>query len=187
LDELRDINSNSYGSERGVPMGKLEPVARVVRWGVESMAFNLSQLPADKLNWKPNPESKSALEVTAEVIGVMRMMLGLLATGSFERPDGAEANVSGPIRYPLPSGLEDAQRQLTETGGAFADALEKAGPELDRAVETPFGTMLGSRVVLWGMIDLVHHHGQISYLQSLLGDGEMHFNPEGRNWFAPDA
>src|SRR5215212_5056678 len=133
-------------------MANLEPVARVVRWGVESMAFNFGQLPADKLNWKPNPESKSALEVTAEVIGVMRMMVGLMATGSFERPDGADASVSGPIRYPLPSGLEDAQRQLTETGGAFAAELEKAGPELDRAVETPFGTMLGSRVVLWGMI-----------------------------------
>jgi hypothetical protein len=167
-------------------MANLEPVARVVRWGVESMAFNLGQLPADRLDWKPNPESKSALEVTAEVVGVMRMMLGLMATGRFERPDGAEATTSGPIRYPLPSGLEDAQRQLTETGAAFAAALENAGPELDLPVATPFGTMLGSRVVLWGMIDLVHHHGQISYLQSLLGDKEMHFNPEGRNWFAPD-
>ena len=166
-------------------MTNLEPVARVVRWGVESMAFNLGQLPADKLNWKPNPECKSALEVTGEVVGVMRMMVGLMTTGSFERPPGAEA--AGPIRYPLPTGLEDAQRQLVETGSAFAAALEKAGPELERPVETPFGTMLGSRVVLWGMIDLVHHHGQISYLQSLLGDKEMHFNPEGRNWFAPDA
>jgi hypothetical protein len=168
-------------------MTNLEPVARVVRWGVESMAFNLGQLPADKLNWKPNPESKSALEVTGEVIGVMRMMLGLMTTGSLDRPAGAEATGDGPIRYAIPSGLEDAQHQLAETGGAFANALEKAGSELERPVETPFGTMLGSRVVLWGMIDLVHHHGQISYLQSLLGDKEMHFNPEGRNWFAPDA
>ena len=168
-------------------MANLEPVARVVRWGVESMAFNLGQLPADKLNWKPNPESKSALEVTGEVIGVMQMMLGLLTTGSFARPDGADATTSGPIQYPIPAGLEDAQRQLKETGEAFAAALEKAGPELERPVETPFGTMLGSRVVLWGMIDLVHHHGQVSYLQSLSGDKEMHFNPQGRNWFAPDA
>jgi hypothetical protein len=168
-------------------MANLEPVARVVRWGVESMAFNLGQLREDKLNWKPNPESKSALEVTGEVLGVMRMMLGLMSTGSFERPAGAEDTPGGPIRYANPSGLQEAQRQLLETGEAFAAALEKAGPELERSVETPFGTMLGSRVVLWGMIDLVHHHGQISYLQSLLGDREMHRNPEGRNWFAPDA
>jgi uncharacterized damage-inducible protein DinB len=168
-------------------MTNLEPVARVVRWGVESMAFNLGQLPADKLNWKPNPESKSAMEVTGEVVGVMRMMLGLMKTGSFERPAGVEATGEGPIRYAIPSSLEEAQRQLAETGEAFAAALEKAGAELERPVQTPFGTMLGSRVVLWGMIDLVHHHGQISYLQTLLGDKEMHSNPQGRNWFAPDA
>jgi hypothetical protein len=168
-------------------MTSLEPVARVVRWGVESMAFNLSRLPADRLQWKPNPESKSALEVTGEVIGVMRMMTGLMTTGSFAPPAGAEASAGGPIRYANPTGLEEAQRQLAEAGEAFAAALEKAGPELERPVETPFGTMLGTRVVLWGMIDLVHHHGQICYLQSLLGDKEMHLNPDGRNWFAPDA
>src|SRR5690242_14852507 len=115
-------------------MANLEPVARVVRWGVESMAFNLGQLPEDKLNWKPNPESKSALEITGEAIGVMRMMLGLLKTGSFERPPGAEDTGSGPIHYPVPAGLQEAQRQLAETGEAFASALERAGPELDRPV-----------------------------------------------------
>lgn len=47
--------------------------------------------------------------------------------------------------------------------------------------------MLASRCVLWGMIDLVHHHGQVSYIQSLLGDKDQHFNPDGTNWFAPDA
>ena len=155
-------------------MPNLEPVARVVRWGVESMAFNLGQLPADKLNWKPNPESKSALEVTGEVVGVMQRMQGVIEGGGFH---GAQ--------YETPATLEEAQRQLAETGEAFAAALEKAGPELERTLETPFGTMWGSRVVLWGMIDLVHHHGQISYLQSLLGDGEMHFNPSGRRWFDP--
>jgi hypothetical protein len=168
-------------------MANLEPVARVVRWGVESMAFNLGQLPEDKLNWKPSPESKSALEMTGEVIGVMRTMQRLVTTGSFERPAGAEDEAQRPTPYVPPSGLEEAQRQLAETGEAFAAALEKAGPELERSVETQYGTMLGSRVVLWGMIDLVHHHGQISYLQSLLGDKEMHLNPEARNWFAPDA
>src|SRR5439155_18868361 len=122
-------------------MSNLEPVARVVRWGVESMAFNLGQLPPDKLNWKPNPVCKSALEVTGEVVGVMRRMQGLIEGGGFHGE-----------QYATPASLEEAQRQLTETGAAFAAALVKAGPELERAVPTPFGTMWGSRVVLWGMI-----------------------------------
>src|SRR5437868_5795442 len=113
-------------------MSNLEPVARVVRWGVESMAFNLGQLPPDKLNWKPNPACKSALEVTGEVVGVMRRMHDVIEGGGF----------SGP-QYVTPSSLEEAQRQLAETGEAFAAALEKAGPQLERTLETPFGTMWG--------------------------------------------
>src|SRR5437867_4393498 len=128
-------------------MSNLEPVARVVRWGVESMAFNLGQLPADKLDWKPNPACKSALEVTGEVVGVMRRMQGMIEGSGFDGPS-----------YEAPASLEEAQRRLAEAGEAFAAALEKAGPELERTIETPFGTLWGPRMVLWGMIDLIHHH-----------------------------
>jgi hypothetical protein len=166
-------------------MSNLESVARVVRWGTESMAFNLGHIPVDKLNWKPNATSKSAMEMTGEVISVMQMMLGMLSGDGFPQPPADAA--AGEPRHPVPASLEEAQRQLTETGAAFAAALEKAGPELERTVQTPYGLMWGPRVVLWGMIDLVHHHGQIAYIQTLLGDGEMHFNPQGTNWFAPDA
>lgn len=166
-------------------MAELTSAARIVRWGSESLAFNLSALPADKLNWKPTPESKSALEVTGEALGVMRMMTGLILNGGFERT--ADAQSGGILSYPEPRSLEEAQRELAEVGEAFAAALDGAGPALDVPVETPFGTMLASRCVLWGVIDLVHHHGQVVYLQGLLGDKEMHLNPQGRNWFAPGA
>jgi hypothetical protein len=168
-------------------MADLTSVARVVRWGSESLAFNLSCLPADKLDWKPNPESKSAFEVTGEALGVIRMMTGLIQKGHFERPPGASGGEGGPMQYPKPADLADARRQVKEAGEAFAAALDGAGPELDKPVETPFGTMLASRCVLWAMIDLIHHHGQVSYIQSLLGDKDQHFNPDGTNWFAPDA
>ena len=35
----------------------------MVHWGVESVAFDGGQLPADKLDWRPTPEGKSALKV----------------------------------------------------------------------------------------------------------------------------
>lgn len=90
-------------------MADLTSVARVVRWGTESMAFNLGHLPADKLDWKPNPESKSALEVTGEVLGVIRMMTGLILKGHFERPPGASGGEGGPMQYPKPADLADAR------------------------------------------------------------------------------
>ena len=113
------------------------------RWGTESMAFNLGRLPADKLNWKPNPESKSALEVTGEVIGVMRMMVGLIDHRRFHRARQRGSHRGRAVPLPDPSGLEDAQRQLAETGNAFATALEKAGAELERPSRRPSGRCWG--------------------------------------------
>jgi hypothetical protein len=156
-------------------MEDLRTVGWIVRWAAASMASNLGHLPSDKLDWKPNPASKTALEITGEVARVMRMMMPVFSGGGFE-----------PQPLPPPSGLEEAQRLLKETSEEFAAALEAAGPELERPLETPFGQLWGSRGVVFGMIDLLHHHGQITYLQSLLGDAENHMDPAavGR-WFGP--
>ena len=78
--------------------------------------------------------------------------------------------------------------QLTEASTAYATALDAAGDELERPVESPFGTMWASSAVLFGAIDLLHHNGQLTYIQSLLGDAEMHF-PENAlgEYFGPPA
>ena len=156
-------------------MADLKAVARVVRWATGSMVHNLKQLPPDKLDWKPTPEAKSALQVTGEVAGVMRSFEPLFAGGKFE---------AQPL--PQPTTLEEATSMLTEASEAYAAALDAAGDELERSVESPFGEMWAAHSVLFGMIDLLHHHGQITYIQSLLGDAEMHFEmPAIGQWFGP--
>ena len=55
---------------------------------------------------------------------------------------------------------------------------EAAGPELDRMVSIAGGMLWAPRAELIPVLDLLHHHGQICYLQSLLGDQEMH-------WYEP--
>lgn len=158
-------------------MADFRPMARVVRWAAGSMAYQLGLLPADKLDWKPTPECKSALEVAGEAAGVMRMMLPVLAGGELQPPAQ---------RPEPPASLEAASRALAESAEAYAAALEAAGPELDRRLETPFGPLWGTYGVTFGMIDLLHHHGQITYLQSLLGDAENHIDPPAMaQWFGP--
>jgi hypothetical protein len=156
-------------------MADLKAIARTVRWGAESMAFQLAQLPADKLDWKPNPASKSALQVAGEVIGVMELTLPLFQGKGFEFQ-----------QFPPPANLEEAQRLLKEKSDALAAALEAAGPELDQAIDTPMGPLWGTYAVTFGMIDLLHHHGQITYIQSLLGDAENHTDMGSlERWFGP--
>jgi hypothetical protein len=143
---------------------------------VESLAANLAAIPADKRDWKPTPESKSALIVTGEAIGVMRMMLPLFSGGDFAMDP-----------YPEPKDLDDAAAQLAEVGGTFAAALEQAGPALERRIGSPFGEMWAAHAVLWGMIDLIHHHGQVVYIQGLLGDAAHHGDTTAATrWFGPE-
>ena len=157
-------------------MGELSYVARMVRSMADSYAIQLEHIPEDKLSWKPTPEAKSAFDVTAEVISVFQMATPLFTGGTF--------NMEAP-RNELTS-LADAKAQLAESAAAFAAALDAAGDELNRPVETPFGAMWAAYGVLFPVIDLIHHHGQVTYIQSLLGDAEFHFDPNGiQNHFAP--
>lgn len=158
-------------------MADLKASAHVVRAMADALAFNLSKIPADKLDWKPTPEAKSALQVAGEVVGVMHMMLPAFSGGEF---------AGAPL--PHPQSLEEAQQALAEASAQYADALDAAGPELERPIPSPFGEMWASRAVLFGMIDLIHHHGQVTYIQSLLGDAEVHFPPDGvTKWWGPPA
>ena len=156
-------------------MADLKIVARLARWAAESMAHQLSFIPEDKLNWKPNPESKSAAQAAGEAVGVMKLMVPVLTTGGF-------APASEP--YPVPATVEEARRLLLEVSEQFAAGLEAAGPELERQVATPFGELWGPLCVSFGLVDLLHHHGQITYIQCLLGDGVNHGDPASvSKWF----
>ena len=50
---------------------------------------------------------------------------------------------------------------------------------MDRAQPMPFGGVFrATRAACYPLLDLMNHHGQILYLQSLLGDAEMHWPEE---------
>ncbi len=158
-------------------MVDLKAVARVVRWASESLVLNLEQISEEKLDWKPTPEAKSALQIAGEVAGVMRNQMHVFSGATF---------VSDPL--PHPATLDEARTMIRETAEQYASALDAAGDELERPISTPFGEFWAAHSVLFGMIDLVHHHGQIMYIQSLLGDAEMHYDPESiKRWFAPPS
>jgi hypothetical protein len=149
-------------------MADLTSAAWMVRYGARSLAHNLRFIPEERANWKPAPEAKSALEIAAEVVRAMVMY-----RPTFDGPDYP----SQPPPLPRPSTLAEASELLLATAEEYAAALEAAGPELERPQAMPFGgTFRASRAVCFPLMDLFNHHGQILYLQSLLGDAEMHWD-----------
>ncbi len=41
----------------------MKDAADLARWAARDFVHNLEHLPADKLDWKPTPEAKSALQI----------------------------------------------------------------------------------------------------------------------------
>lgn len=148
-------------------MEDLKAAAWVLRYGTRSLIHNLEALPPDRLTWKPEPGTKSALEMAGEVARALRMYQPLFqGQDCFSLP-----------MFPEPASLAEATSYLARAAEEYAAALEAAGPELDRPQPMPFGAVFrASRAVLFPVMDLFHHHGQVCYLQSLLGDRETHWD-----------
>jgi hypothetical protein len=124
-------------------MEDLKSAARLLRWAVENLVYNLSFIPEDRLEWKPEPGAKSPMEIAGEVVSGQRMMLPVF------------------------------------TGGEWTPQMT----QMDRMVTIHGSPVWAPRAVLLPVVDAIHHHGQITYIQTLLGDGEYHFDMEAAGRF----
>lgn len=80
------------------------------------------------------------------------------------------------LEIETPKDLGAAKAAVIEAAAAFAADLKNLDTSiLENSVETPMGPMPLGQVITWGPFDLMHHHGQIAYLQTMLGDKESHF------------
>jgi len=147
-------------------MEPFETQAALARWAAADLIAQLRALPEDKLAWKPSPEAKSALDVANECISACRMMLPVFGGADW-----------GFLPFPQHETLEEVAADLLSATEEYAAALEAVQPgQLERRVAFPWGTKDGTRCVNLPLIDLIHHRGQVVYLQSILGDAEMHFD-----------
>jgi uncharacterized damage-inducible protein DinB len=146
----------------------LATLAGMAQWTGSNMAYNLAKIPADKLDWKPSPEANSALEI------INHLMMPL---------NGIPAMLEGraPEKFEAATDLESAQALIRDASEKYAAFVSALAPEsLQGTLDMPFGgTWPRERVVTLPIFDLVHHHGQIAYIQTLLGDAESHFEELG--------
>lgn len=145
-------------------MHPLEGVARLSEWAGPDLAYNLDFIPEDRLDWKPAPDCKSALECAAEAAGFMKSMIPVLA--------GAEWKPS----EHRPQSKAEIQEMLRTVSKEYADALRAIPPEkLGEMVSMPFGELPLGQLAGFPVVDAIHHRGQLCYLQTMLGDKENHF------------
>ncbi len=130
----------------------------------KNFAWNLNALPDDKLGWKPAPTANSAFEVTQHAAASLRNMQLAL--------EGKDYGAGSP---PMPTTREEAQDMIIGAANDYADYLRGLAETPSGKVELPWGETPRVQAVAMPVQDLVHHHGQIAYIQTLLGDTSDHF------------
>ena len=145
-------------------MHPFQITARQLSWAASSIALNLDFIPDDKLRWKPATTAPSALEIVEHLLDVLHRMTPLV--GGFESVDEAPQPVKD---------RDDAKARLLEAAAKYRAMLLDLRPEqLDEAVKTRAGDLPRGAVAVMPVNDIVHHNGQIAYIQLMLGDTETH-------------
>src|SRR5437588_1932492 len=158
----------SEASQGGSTVNGMEAMAAQVRWVGRNMAYNLTFIPADKLDWHPGPAAKSAFEVVNEAACSLKATLPIFTGGTWQWPEA-----------PILRNLEEVSTLIIESADEYAAALEALGPnDSARTVVLPWGTYPLALAALWPVLDMFHHHGQVFYIQSLLGDAKDHYVQE---------
>ncbi|HEU4753027.1 MAG TPA: DinB family protein [Armatimonadota bacterium] len=149
-------------------MHPFEGLAGQAAWAGKNTAYNLQFIPEEKLAWKPAPTANSALEIINHVAGFTLGMTKVLQGETWSDPQFAPA-----------TNLREAQDLITSAADGYAAALRQVPVErLAETVHLSWAPFPMVRAAAMPVVDLIHHHGQIAYIQALLGDPEMHFFEE---------
>jgi hypothetical protein len=137
---------------------------RLVEFGGRNMAFNVGFVPDDKLTWKPSPDAASVLEIVSHAAFALSGGIAMLQSGQWI-PEKIELKTR-----------DEAQKLIGHHAETFAKLLRALKPaDLEGTVETPLGADNKTDFLRMIVIDVLHHHGQITYLQTVWGDTDDHF------------
>jgi hypothetical protein len=136
----------------------------------EGILRSVRALPTDKLDWKPMGNGRSAIDQLAECASSPQIMMRALSGKgySYEEEDRALKNSLKTI--------EEAERCLREGNAKLLEMIRAMPDEkLAEQIHLPWGDIWRlAEVANMHYWNLVYHVGQINYIQTLLGDFEMH-------------
>jgi hypothetical protein len=141
---------------------------------LDRFLHDLSFVPADRLNWRPTPTAKSALEIAAHCAGYSGAFASIISAGKFP---GSREEFRGPILARIKSitTLEEAETMLRKGIEDTIAALDAVKPEqIDAIIKAPHGSPPFKFFLTLPAFHLENHGAQIDYLQTCWGDLEVH-------------
>ena len=143
------------------------------REAAETLIRNVRALPEDKAAWQPLDKGRTALSQLQECAIICGLSIYTLANHTlppdFNETFGRELPEIDTVDKAI-ARLEERTEKLAATIEAFQDA------DLEKTVTMPWRPDPTSLAELMFMNywNVVYHIGQISYIQTLYGDNEMH-------------
>lgn len=136
----------------------------------------IKAIPETHRDWKPDPKSKTAIELAATIAGETKILIAFLDKGEFDfanftRPDDKEPDEIAAVAVAgLRETKEFAEKMTEEQWNAEARML-MGGKEV--GWNQPRGLMLYGM-----MLDIIHHRGQLStYLRAMGGKVPSIYGP----------
>jgi uncharacterized damage-inducible protein DinB len=145
-----------------------ERLIGLVEWIAKNASHNLNFIPEEKLDWHPAPEAKSALDIAHEIATSVDAIANLMKTSEYH------TNIT------RPTSREEAQAAVSAAAEAYITTARGLSEERMAENVDFFGReMTVGKVLELPVIEAAHHHGQIAYIQTLLGDKDDHFFQTG--------
>jgi len=127
----------------------------------------LKYIADDKLDWVPMGSAKTPRQIALECATAYKLT-GQLIRG--EMPEWAPPDPAAyPTRESVVAALDAALADLFST----LDAL--TSEQLAEKRQAPWGETTVGETIWMAFWHSVYHDGQLNYIQTLLGDTEMHF------------
>lgn len=149
-------------------------VAELTQSASDAMVRNFKAMPEDKQDWKPAAGTRSAMNQLWE-IGMVNERFAQFLTGtstepfSFETLQALWTNECPHTSSELIEKLEAATAHLCEAIRSLPDE------RLEEMIQMNSEAQLPTKMLMWmGLRNAWYHVGQVNYIQSLYGDGEMH-------------
>ncbi|HRF58319.1 MAG TPA: DinB family protein [Fimbriimonadaceae bacterium] len=150
---------------------------RTTHKALEDLLRSAAAIPPDRLDWSPNETSRSTLSQLQEIAAGARWILAIVRDRRMPEFDDHARRESDRLRqtYDTLERCRDAARATTDE--LLAEVAAFPDDHLEDEIALPFGggTILTMAEILqlhyW---NVVYHLGQINYIQTILGDREMH-------------
>ena len=144
-------------------MTSIELTGALLDWANKNICNNIDFMPDDRMSWKPEPGAKSPYEIIGHMTNTVEMMTsGLKQHAKRELPD--------------PTSKEQAKQMVNEViqnHVAFIKTL--SDEQLAGKVNLgPLGEFPMAMATALPVVECINHHGQLTYIQTLLGDEESH-------------